>query len=113
MSKGKEVSDIRGIGFILQFPQQEVLAFEIKKGMYRGGETHSVPQTTICICGNIEVRLKNKRIMLCSGDIAVIPKNTPHIFYAKKDSVFVEWRKGKHTTKYYLPFRKIVMEQFK
>jgi quercetin dioxygenase-like cupin family protein len=113
----KEVSDSRGVGYVLRFGSQEVLVFEIKAGKLRGGEIHSGPQYSVCVYGSIEVVLKQNGkcnvSLLSAGSVIIIPKNTPHLFRALEDSVFVEWKKPGVETEYYDPFRRIVEEQFK
>lgn len=105
-------SDVRGEGCVFKGGGKELLLFELKKGLYRGGDYHSSVQHSICLQGSITVRFPTSTGLparrLLPHDHIAIPANIPHMFYAHEDSIFAEWKEGKSDTKYYQPFRKIV-----
>lgn len=90
----------------------EITIFTTKKGHARGGCIHLNSNEHCClIAGEVEYFVGDFIFKCKPGDPISIPRNTPHYFVAKTDSVMAEWgaspeeKKNKH-----LETRKIVDE---
>ncbi len=83
-----------------------------KKGAYRSGDVHKSAQYDMILKGGFEITMRkgkrNVKIRAGKNQLVVIPKKTPHLFRAIKDSVMVEWWDGPFEATYYWPYRKIV-----
>ena|SRR3989338_9055885 len=88
-----------------------------KKDSLRSGDCHPVTQYNIVLKGILQITLrkKGKNIVMKkkTGQLIVIPSNTPHLYKSITDSVILEWWGGPFKVKYYAPYRKLVEAQFK
>lgn len=87
-------SDFRGKIMTLTgdmtFP--EVTIFTTKAGKARGGCIHTESDEYTCVIeGEVEYIIGDKRIYLSTGQNVLIPKNTPHYYISKTDSIVLEW----------------------
>ncbi len=110
--KFKHFKDIRGEIKKFGYKGTSFNLIFTKKGGYRSGDVHKSAQYDMILKGGFEItmRKKNRNVKIRAGknQLVVIPKNTPHLFRAMKDSVMIEWWNGKFEMKYYWPYRKIV-----
>lgn len=88
----------------------EVTIFETKAGFCRGGCIHRLSDESVTVLeGEIVYVTPEGYFTLGRGENFQIPKNTPHYFLSKTDSVVLEWgpkeeeKKEKHAD-----FRQIV-----
>jgi len=83
-----------------------------KKGVYRSGDIHPNVQYDCIVKGSITVKFrqcdKDIEETYCAPIVITIPKNTPHLFYFRENTIMIEWWSGKFKAKYYKPYRDIV-----
>jgi mannose-6-phosphate isomerase-like protein (cupin superfamily) len=90
---------------------EEITIFKTYEGYARGGCIHPESNEHCCIMeGEVEYIVGDKKIQCKKGDTVFIPKNTPHYYISKKESLVMEWgatpeeKKNKH-----IETRKIVV----
>ena len=108
----KYFKDIRGEIQKFKVRGAEFNLIFTKKGAYRSGDIHNSAQYDMLLSGGFEItmRKRKKNVKICAGknQLVIIPKKTPHLFKATKDSIMIEWWDGPFEAKYYRPYRKIV-----
>jgi precorrin-6B methylase 2 len=122
MKQVYENHDKRGDFYKFEIDSKPVILIYTKAGFMRGGEFHNVTQINDLIIGSVELilRVGNEvmdRTYEASQEI-VIPKNVPHYFIFRKDTLITEVYAGDETveaveTKYDPDFRKIVEASFR
>lgn len=113
----KIVEDVRGKLIVLSYGNKRSNVVEIKKGFSRGGHYHKFEQIHLLIIGKIEYKEENLvtheeqiRIISAPSIIQVSPQ-TPHLFTALEDTVFIEIFDEPYEAVNYTKYRKMVEDK--
>lgn len=112
MSLKEECTDKRGTVWSFKIsndPLKEFLIQFTKKGYYRGGDIHPGKQYNILIEGEGIMFKKingiDYPINMKKGDMIIISKGIPHIFYSTTDSWMIEFHEYPGVREIYPPYR--------
>lgn len=106
--------DERGEIWKIESRKKTIFLSKTFKDFARGGDIHRGKQFNCVIEGSFRVLMKypdkEKEIILKGGNLAIIPKEIPHVFIALEDSVMIEWHQFPlppfKEKRYYEPYRR-------
>jgi hypothetical protein len=115
--------DKRGAAWSLKLPNgREAVLIYTKKGYYRGGHSHTVPEVSMLLTGSIHYKkrfnsddghVQEAEFNETAGETLYNDAGEPHLAHFLEDSWLLDWKlsDGPVVTSNYPPYRKFVDEQ--